>query len=192
MQALLCLEAFGQVVAALLKAAEATRAALLDGAGSSGAAGVDNGAAGSLAQRLGAALQALQDARDVLTQSMRISLPVGGITPSEAVPHWHPLLQPAAALAALMQQGWQQTGQGAAARLELAQAAATRSCAHMACANLAGEGGGQEAGDGGGGKLCGGCRAVRYCGVACSHADWRAGGHRRVCRELAAARAARA
>ena len=33
------------------------------------------------------------------------------------------------------------------------------------------------------------CRAVWYCGTACSHADWRAG-HRRVCKALGAARAA--
>ncbi len=36
---------------------------------------------------------------------------------------------------------------------------------------------------------CSACRAVWYCGTACSHADWRAG-HRRVCKALAAARAA--
>ena len=37
---------------------------------------------------------------------------------------------------------------------------------------------------------CSACRAVWYCGTACSHADWREGGHRRVCRALGAARAA--
>ena len=36
---------------------------------------------------------------------------------------------------------------------------------------------------------CSACRAVWYCGTACSHADWRAG-HRRVCKVLGAARAA--
>ncbi len=36
---------------------------------------------------------------------------------------------------------------------------------------------------------CSACRAVWYCGTACSHADWRAG-HRRVCKALATARAA--
>ncbi len=34
-----------------------------------------------------------------------------------------------------------------------------------------------------------GCRAVWYCGTACSHADWRAG-HKRVCKALGAARQA--
>jgi len=33
------------------------------------------------------------------------------------------------------------------------------------------------------------CRAVWYCGTACSHADWRAG-HKRVCKALGAARQA--
>ena len=28
------------------------------------------------------------------------------------------------------------------------------------------------------------CRAVWYCGTTCSHADWREGGHRRVCKLL--------
>ncbi len=37
---------------------------------------------------------------------------------------------------------------------------------------------------------CSACRAVWYCGTACSHADWRQGGHRRVCKALGAARRA--
>ena len=32
------------------------------------------------------------------------------------------------------------------------------------------------------GKLCSGCRAVRYCGPACQKADWPA--HKAACREL--------
>ena len=36
---------------------------------------------------------------------------------------------------------------------------------------------------------CSACRAVWYCGTACSHADWRAG-HKRVCKVLGAARRA--
>ena len=35
------------------------------------------------------------------------------------------------------------------------------------------------------------CRTAWYCGTACSHADWREGGHRRTCKRLAAERAAR-
>ncbi|KAI3433881.1 hypothetical protein D9Q98_003683 [Chlorella vulgaris] len=72
--------------------------------------------------------------------------------------------------------------------LELAQAAAARSCAYLRCANLAGEGG-PAAGQGTGSQRCSKCRVAWYCGTACSHADWRAG-HRRVCRALGAARAA--
>ena len=34
------------------------------------------------------------------------------------------------------------------------------------------------------------CRAVWYCGTTCSHADWREGGHRRVCKALGEARQA--
>ena len=29
-----------------------------------------------------------------------------------------------------------------------------------------------------------GCRTAWYCGTACSHADWREGGHRRMCKLL--------
>ncbi|KAI3433924.1 hypothetical protein D9Q98_003726 [Chlorella vulgaris] len=72
--------------------------------------------------------------------------------------------------------------------LELAQAAAVRSCAYLRCANLAGEGG-PAAGQGQGSQRCSKCRVAWYCGTACSHADWRAG-HRRVCRALGPARVA--
>jgi hypothetical protein len=40
------------------------------------------------------------------------------------------------------------------------------------------------------GGVCGGCGVVRYCSAACAQRDWPH--HRRVCRRLAAARAARA
>ncbi len=36
---------------------------------------------------------------------------------------------------------------------------------------------------------CSACRAVWYCGTACSHADWRAG-HKHVCKALGEARLA--
>jgi membrane protease subunit (stomatin/prohibitin family) len=98
-----------------------------------------------------------------------------------------PLMQPAAQAAALVRQYWQLPEQVAAARLEVAQAAATRSCAYLGCANL-GMSGGLAAGQGVGSKLCSGCRVAWYCGSECSHADWKTGGHRRVCKELAAAR----
>ena len=98
------------------------------------------------------------------------------------------LVQQAADLARLLQQYWQLPEQQAAARLELAQAAATRSCAYLGCANLGGSGGPAE-GEGEGSKKCTVCR-VSYCGEACSHADWRAGGRRKVCQALAAERQA--
>ncbi|KAI3433910.1 hypothetical protein D9Q98_003712 [Chlorella vulgaris] len=72
--------------------------------------------------------------------------------------------------------------------LELAQASASRSCAYLRCANLAGEGG-PAARQGAGSQRCSKCKVAWYCGTACSHADWRAG-HRRVCRALGAARVA--
>ncbi|KAI3433899.1 hypothetical protein D9Q98_003701 [Chlorella vulgaris] len=72
--------------------------------------------------------------------------------------------------------------------LELAQAAATRSCAYLRCANLASEGG-PAAGKGAGTRRCSKCRVAQYCDTACSRADWRAG-HRRTCGALGAARVA--
>jgi hypothetical protein len=96
-------------------------------------------------------------------------------------------LQPAGAVAAAVQQYWEMPEQQAALRLEAAQAAAARSCAYLQCDNLLGFSGGPAAGEGVGSKRCSACRAVSYCGEACSHADWRAG-HRRVCKALKDAR----
>ena len=109
--------------------------------------------------------------------------------PERGGPDRQGLVQPAAALATLLQQYWQLPEQQAAAQLELARAASTRSCAYLACANLGGSGG-PAAGEGVGSKKCSVCR-VWYCSEACSHADWRAGGHRKVCKALAAERQAR-
>jgi hypothetical protein len=93
-------------------------------------------------------------------------------------------------VAAGAERAWTASEQAAQQRLELARAAATRSCAYLACANLAGEGG-PAAGEGKGSLRCSGCKTAWYCGAVCSHADWREGGHRRVCKALAAERAAR-
>ncbi|KAI7844408.1 hypothetical protein COHA_002002 [Chlorella ohadii] len=101
-------------------------------------------------------------------------------------------LPAATRLADLLHQWWQpamQPERHKAAQLVLAQAAATRSCAYLRCANLGGKGG-PAAGEVVGSKRCSACRAVWYCGTACSHADWREGGHRRVCKPLGAARRA--
>ncbi|KAL4421394.1 hypothetical protein ABPG75_010685 [Micractinium tetrahymenae] len=100
------------------------------------------------------------------------------------------LVEPAQQVAQLLLQHWAQPEQVAADRLALAQAAAAHSCANLRCANLGLEGG-PAAGEGRGCKRCSACRAVYYCGTACSHADWRAG-HRRVCAALGAARQAAA
>ncbi|KAI7844407.1 hypothetical protein COHA_002001 [Chlorella ohadii] len=101
-------------------------------------------------------------------------------------------LPAAARLADLLRQWWQpamQPERHKEAQLALAQAAATRSCAYLHCANLGGEGG-PAAGQGAGSKRCSACHTVWYCGTACSHADWWEGGHRRVCKTLGAARRA--
>ena len=91
-------------------------------------------------------------------------------------------------LADTLQAWWETPDQQRQARLELAQAAALRGCAYLACPN-AGAGGALTAGAQEGASRCSGCRVVWYCDTACSHADW-AAGHRRVCKHLGAARAA--
>ena len=93
----------------------------------------------------------------------------------------------AARLAEALQEFWQQQEQRAADELELAQAAATRSCANLRCANL-GPTGGPAARQGADSKRCSACLAVWYCCAACQRADWKAG-HKRVCKELAVAQA---
>ncbi|KAI7844719.1 hypothetical protein COHA_001807 [Chlorella ohadii] len=98
------------------------------------------------------------------------------------------VLPPARRAATALLAWWRRPEAQPAAALELAQAVAARSCAYLRCANLGGEGG-LAAGQGAGSQRCSACRAVWYCGTACSHADWRAG-HRRVCKALGAARAA--
>ena len=68
--------------------------------------------------------------------------------------------------------------------VEAAEALATRPCAHACCTSIAGP---SEAATPRG-KLCSGCRRVRYCGPRCQKADWQA--HKAACRELARQRAA--
>ena len=63
------------------------------------------------------------------------------------------VLQPAANLAALMQQYYALPAVAAERQLALAQAAAGRSCAYLRCANLGGEGG-PAAGQGTGSMRC--------------------------------------
>lgn len=80
-------------------------------------------------------------------------------------------------------------GSAAAKELALARCAALRCrcCAHLGCTNmplLLGAGDGQRPRS----YKCTGCRAARFCSVACSRADWRV--HKQACRQLAAAAAA--
>ena len=63
------------------------------------------------------------------------------------------VLPPACSLAAALLDWWRRPEQEAADQLELAQAAATRSCAYLRCANLGG-GGGPAAGQGEGSQRC--------------------------------------
>ena len=67
--------------------------------------------------------------------------------------------------------------------VEAAEALATRACAHPCCTTVVGA---SEAAVPRG-KLCSGCRLVRYCGPRCQKADWRA--HKAACREVATRRA---
>ena len=130
-----------------------------------------------LAQQLQAALQVLEQVREA-------ALPVGIDAANILLAsHVTPLLEPAGRLAALVQAFYQQPEQAAAAALELAQAAATLSCANLRCANVAGEG---RKAEGRPNQRCSACRAVRYCCRECSVVDWKAG-HKRVCAALAAA-----
>ncbi|PRW20964.1 Zinc finger MYND domain-containing 19 Q7TSV3 [Chlorella sorokiniana] len=98
------------------------------------------------------------------------------------------VLPAAAGLAGVLLAYWHSQEQLQAGQLAAARAAGARSCAYLRCANLGCEGG-ARAGTGDGCSKCSACKAVWYCGTACSHADWRAG-HRRMCKLLKEARAA--
>ena len=139
-----------------------------------------------LVRQLAAALAHLQERQGELES--RID---AGCTPAQQARQLQQLLPLAAELAVLLQQHWQQPEEVAAVGLELAHIAATRSCAYLQCSNVEAEGGGPAAGQGTGSMRCGACRAVWYCGTACSHAEWRVaggGGHKRVCNALGAVR----
>ena len=82
------------------------------------------------------------------------------------------VVQPAADLAALMQQYYALPAVAAERQLALAQAAAGRSCAYLRCANLGGEGG-PAAGQGVGSMRCR-CDARGWVGRACA-AAWLGG-----------------
>ena len=112
----------------------------------------------------------------------------------QAAPHLRQALAETAELAALLLRCLEALPEAqAAAQLELAQAAAARSCANLACAQLELPGG-PAAGQGEHSRRCSGCRAAWYCDEACSRADWKSAqalpSHKRVCKQLAEARQA--
>ena len=127
-----------------------------------------------LAEGLAAAGRKLAAVSDVMEEEVRAHPDDVAATCAR---HTRQLMPLAEEVAALLSQHWAAPEQVAAAQLEAADAAGARRCAHLRCPNVCGTAS----------KRCTGCRAVRYCGLACSHADWRAGGHRKVCKVLAAA-----
>ena len=86
--------------------------------------------------------------------------------PALAAYGWHTVLDSVHAVAAALLRFWERQQGPSAAPLELAQAAATRSCAYLRCANLGGEGG-PAAGQGVGSARC---RWVGYGVVVVCHA----------------------
>ncbi|PRW21076.1 transcriptional regulator [Chlorella sorokiniana] len=86
-----------------------------------------------------------------------------------------PLLR---SLATALLEFWRRPEAAEVGQVELAQAAAARSCAYLGCSNLELEGG-PAAGEGAGAKRC---------SAECAKANWREGGHREACAALRAAR----
>ncbi|PSC70146.1 hypothetical protein C2E20_6390 isoform B [Micractinium conductrix] len=76
----------------------------------------------------------------------------------------------------------EQSGEEAAASVRTL--ASARRCGNMRCVEVAGASDASLPL-----RMCSVCRVPRYCSEQCQHADWRAG-HRRLCRQLAAERAA--
>ena len=66
----------------------------------------------------------------------------------------------------------------AALGVQLAEALATRPCAHVACTAIEGASEACQPR----GKRCSGCRLVHYCGAGCQKADWPA--HKAACQVL--------
>jgi hypothetical protein len=150
-------------------------------AGNSEGSNSSHGSGGS-----GSTLAAISESLEHMAAAWPESEASNALQPGQALRSYKGSLQPARQLATALLAHWEQRAP-AGDQVELAQAAAARSCAYLRCANLGLEGG-PAAGQAGSLK-CSACRAVQYCGTACSHADWRAG-HRRVCTALAAARQA--
>ncbi|KAL4421431.1 hypothetical protein ABPG75_010722 [Micractinium tetrahymenae] len=135
-----------------------------------------------LQERMAHAAAALQEAEEAAQGG-------GESTLRPAVQALQQALGPSAQVADCLWQHWQRPEQQAAVQLALAQAAAARSCANACCPNVALRGGPDAAGFERRTMRCRGCMAVWYCGRECEKADWQAG-HRRVCKQLEAARIA--
>ncbi|KAL4419722.1 hypothetical protein ABPG75_006820 [Micractinium tetrahymenae] len=103
----------------------------------------------------------------------------------QAVARLQGMLPAAAALAAALEQHWQQPDQQRAAQLELELVLCCLRCANLRCSSV----GFAAAQEGHSTKRCGGCRGPAYCSEGCQRAAWR-GGHRHMCAEVAAALAA--
>ena len=90
------------------------------------------------------------------------------------------LLPPALRLAAALRPCWPLPEQRQAERLQLAQAvmACRPGCSNLRCPDWLGQG--KKA------LRCSGCKTARFCGAACQAEAWRQGGHKFVCKLLAA------
>ena len=104
------------------------------------------------------------------------------VTLPQSQTYTHPSLpQQHAMLASLQAEERRQAEQGpeqrAALALRIERAKALRPCASLACPHLAADPQLR-------GKLCTGCRTVRYCCAEDQAHDWRVGGHRAACRLL--------
>ena len=110
---------------------------------------------------------------------------LGGLTAAAVLDDYRRRLLPqATALAAALEVHWCKPQQWRAALFGQAGFAAMHSCSYLRCANL-GPDCDRHSGAQQGSQKCGGCRVARYCGPACSHADWKAGRHKHVCRRFA-------
>ncbi|KAI7839791.1 hypothetical protein COHA_006590 [Chlorella ohadii] len=126
----LAFETLAQVAAVLTALHGAAEAAIADGAAS--------GLPDSLAAQLGTAASAVQEPMQALLRYVTANVD-GGL--DQLMVQLRPLLQPAADLAALMQQYYALPEIDQPHRLAVAQAAAGRCCAYLRCANAGGEGG---------------------------------------------------
>ena len=163
----MCFDCLDYLLADLLDAAEE----LASSSGGSIAEHTTAGAGGDAATadgELAAAVAALQHSYDALDSRERVeSFPT-------LAAKFVPAVTASARVAALLLSAWAMPEQQAAQQLEMAQAAATRSCAYLRCANLGGKGG-PFAGQGADSKRCRCVAAVelvwgRLCCMPCTAA----------------------